>query len=184
MPTMEKQDKPLRLTRQDLRQRKPARNHFDSLERQRIALVLDGVVGTYNQGAIFRLCDAFLLEKVHFCGVELQLSHRRFLKAARGTHGWVPHGHAEDIELVLQGYRERGYQIVAVEQCQGSQALADVVFETSVCLVLGGELTGVSQSIIDAADVVAELPSMGMANSLNVAMSAGIAVYAAVHKEM
>ena len=96
----------------------------------------------------------------------------------------MPHGHAEDIELVLEGYRDRGYQIVAVEQCQGSQALADVVFEANVCLVLGGELTGVSQSIIDAADVVAELPSMGMANSLNVAMSAGIAVYAAVHKEM
>ena len=180
---MDNQDKPVRLTRQDLRQRKPTRSHFETLERQRIALVLDGVEGTYNQGAIFRLCDAFLLEKVHFCGVELQLSHRRFLKAARGTHGWVPHGHGEDIELVIQTYRERGYQIVAVEQCLGSQEIDDIAFDSCVCLVFGGELTGVSQAIIDSADVVAELPSLGMANSLNVAMSAGIAVYAATRKK-
>ena len=169
----------MRLTREALRARKGDRAAFRERARLPISLILDDVQGTYNQGAIFRLCDAFMLEKVHLCGAALQTQHRRFLKAARGTHGWVPYTEHQDILAVLDAYRAKGYQLIAVEQCEGSVPIHELRFSSRVCLILGGELSGVSEPVLARADVIAELPSDGMANSLNVAMSAGIAVYAA-----
>ena len=169
----------MRLTREDLRARKGDRVAFRERARLPISLILDDVQGTYNQGAIFRLCDAFMLEQVHFCGAALQTQHRRFLKAARGTHGWVPYTHQRDIFAVLDEYRTSGYQLIAVEQCEGSVAIHEISFAPRICLILGGELSGISENVLECVDIIAELPSDGMANSLNVAMSAGIAVYAA-----
>jgi 23S rRNA (guanosine2251-2'-O)-methyltransferase len=170
---------PRRLYREDLRARKPDRAGFMEAPRSPIVLVLDGVDGNYNKGALFRLADAFLLERVHFCQTTIEHKHRRFLKSARGTHRWVPYEANEDPIDVIQSYRERGYRIVVAEQCEGSVSLLDADLGAPVCIVLGGELSGVSPEVIAAADIVVELPTMGMANSLNVAMSAGMMVLSA-----
>ena len=167
-----------RLDRGMLRARKHHREEFKNIPRTPIALVLDGVKGTYNQGAIFRLCDAFLLEKVHVCGAPIETWRKRFLKAARGTEKWVDYEAGGDALKTVLEYGERGYQIVVVEQCTGSVQMDDVMFETPVCIVLGSELEGVSPAVVEAADVVIELPTLGMANSLNVSMSAGMLVLA------
>ena len=76
----------------------------------------------------------------------------------------------------MSEYQNRGYQIVVVEQCDGSTSLYETEFTTPTCIVLGGELSGVSPAAIQCADTVVEVPTMGMANSLNVAMTAGIIV--------
>ncbi|MEE2757912.1 MAG: TrmH family RNA methyltransferase [Myxococcota bacterium] len=172
-----------RLTRADLRQRKQPRSRFETRERQPIAMVLDGVLGTYNQGAIFRLCDAFLIEQVHFCSTTIQVKHRRFLKSARGTQKWVPYTDGDNCLNLIRAYRQKGYQIVVAEQCTGSTPAIDAQFDSPVCLVLGGELAGVSQAVVDQADLVIEFPSDGMANSINVSMTAAMLVYA-VHQAM
>lgn len=170
---------PERLSRRDLRDRKIDRESFSELRRMPIVLVLDGVVGNYNQGAIFRLGDAFLLEKIHFCHTEIQPGHRRFTKAARGTFKWVPYAENESTLEVIAAYKSRGYQVAVVEQCSSAQPVWKTSFEWPLCLVLGGELTGVSEGLVRYADLVVELPTMGMANSLNVSMSAGMLVNAA-----
>ena len=182
---MDELDKtPNRLDRASLRSRKHSREEFKELERTPIALVLDGVFGNYNQGALFRLADALMLEQIHFCGVELQTWHRRFLKSARGTHKWVPHTVGMQTREVLENYSTLGYQIVIVEQCEESVSLLDAERATPVCLVLGGELSGVSPDLLSLADLIVELPSLGMANSLNVAMSAGMVAMSAFKSHM
>ncbi|MEE2643313.1 MAG: TrmH family RNA methyltransferase [Myxococcota bacterium] len=170
-----------RLDRDDLRARKHDRARFHTLDRTPIALVLDGVFGSYNQGAIFRLADAFLIERIHFCGTPVIAGHRRFLKAARGTHPWVPYTSEEEVTAVVQRYADQGYQVVAVEQCEGSVSVLDLndQLRAPLCLVLGGELSGVSPEALELAELVVEHPTLGMANSLNVAMSAGMLVLSA-----
>ena len=170
---------PKKLDRTSLRSRKHSREDFKNLERTPIVLVLDGVFGNYNQGALFRLADALMLEQIHFCGVELQTWHRRFLKSARGTHKWVPHTTGKHASGLIENYSSLGYQIVIVEQCEGSVSLLDAELKTPLCLVFGGELTGVSQELLSLSDLIVELPSLGMANSLNVAMSAGMVAMSA-----
>jgi len=170
---------PERLDRGELRARKHDRATFRALPRTPIVLVLDGVFGNYNQGALFRLADAFMLEHLHFCGAPIMPGHRRFTKAARGTLPWVPYSAEEEVTEVVKRYASAGYQIVAVEQCEGSVSALDAPLRGPLCLVLGGELAGVSDEVLALADLTVELPSMGMANSLNVAMTAGMLVFSA-----
>lgn len=168
-----------RLRTDALRARKLSREAFRALPRTPIAVVLDGIHNPYNQGALFRLADGFLIEKLHFCGPELQHWNRRFKKAARGTTGWVPHATGEQAIDVVQAYQAQGYQIVVAEQADGSVSPWQAQFTAPVCLVMGAEMDGVRDDIIALADMVIELPTLGMANSLNIAMSAAMIVMSA-----
>jgi len=169
-----------RLTTEELRDRKPDRETFLARPRTPIAIVLDSVHGPYNQGALFRLADAFALERLHFCGDDpLRVWNRRFKKAARGTTAWVPYSSGEVSVDVVASYRERGYQVVAAEQAEGSVSMASAELMAPMCLVLGAEMHGVSREVLELCDVVVEFPMLGMANSLNIAMSAAMLVQAA-----
>jgi 23S rRNA (guanosine2251-2'-O)-methyltransferase len=170
---------PERLRTDALRARKGDRADFASRPRTPIAVVLDGVHGPYNQGALFRLADGFLLEHLHFCRAELILWNRRFKKAARGTIRWVPHSVHEDTVSVVEAYRSRGYQIVAAEQATRSVPIWQAELRGPLCLILGAEMDGVSDAVLALADVVVEFPTLGMANSLNVSMSAAMLVASA-----
>jgi 23S rRNA (guanosine2251-2'-O)-methyltransferase len=172
-------DPEIRLGTDDLRARKLGREAFRALPRTPITLVLDGVHNPYNQGALLRLADGFLLEKLHFCGPPVQHWNRRFKKAARGTTGWVPHSAGEDALTVVEGYKAQGYQIVAAEQADGSVGPWQVEFKAPVCIVMGAEMDGVRDAILALADAIVEFPTLGMANSLNISMTAAMMVSAA-----
>jgi len=173
-----------RLETDELRARKRRRQGFKELARTPIVIVLDGVEGSYNHGAIFRLCDALLIERLHLCHAELAQGHRRFIKAARGTYKWVPHSVGEETIEVLKRYRALGYQLIGVELCEGSISLAEARFRAPLCLVLGAELKGLSEQTLALLDHCVELPSLGMANSMNVAMSAGMVALSAYQQLM
>jgi len=170
---------PRRISTEALRARKGDRADFAARPRTPIAMVLDGVHGPYNQGALFRLCDGLMLEWLHVCGATLTPWNRRFKKAARGTVDWVPYSVGEVSVDVVQAYRARGYQIVVAEQAIGSVPVWEARLATPMCVVLGAELDGVSEAVLALADVVVELPTLGMANSLNLSMSAAMVAISA-----
>jgi tRNA G18 (ribose-2'-O)-methylase SpoU len=78
------------LTTLELRHNKLTRDEFLTRPRRPITLVLDGVTQNYNIGAIFRLCDAFLVRELVICGTNVELHKRRLVQAAQGTQHWVP----------------------------------------------------------------------------------------------
>jgi tRNA G18 (ribose-2'-O)-methylase SpoU len=78
------------LTTPELRRTKHTRDEFLLRPRRPITVVLDGVTQNYNIGAIFRLCDAFLVQQLMICGTKVELHKRRLAQAARGTQHWVP----------------------------------------------------------------------------------------------
>jgi len=78
------------LTTFELRRNKIAREEFLTLPRRPITVVLDGVTQNYNIGAVFRLCDAFLVQQLVICGTQVDLRKRRLVQAAQGTQHWVP----------------------------------------------------------------------------------------------
>jgi tRNA G18 (ribose-2'-O)-methylase SpoU len=73
------------LTRQELRRIKSRRDEFLARPRRPITVVLDGVTQNYNIGAIFRLCDAFLVEQLVICGTKVELHKRKLVQAAQGS---------------------------------------------------------------------------------------------------
>ncbi len=165
------------LTTAELRRGKPDRHAFRARARLPVQVVLDGVRQGYNVGALFRLCDAFLCERLVVCGRDATRGMRKLVQAAQGTHKWVPWDHADTAIEVVRAARAAGYQIVAVEQTQGAVGLGQVVFRDPVCLVLGSERDGVSQALLDLADAAVVIPMRGMANSLNVATAAAIVLH-------
>ena len=158
---------------------RPDRHVFPSLPRRPIRLVLDGVTHLPNIGTIFRLCDAFRLERLYVCGFAFELHKRRLTRAAAGTLGWVPwEPRAHASEIVLES-RAQGYSIAAVELCEGSVRPEALRSDTPICLVLGAERHGISAAVLQLADQFIEIPTDGLGGSINLTTAAAIVVYEA-----
>jgi tRNA G18 (ribose-2'-O)-methylase SpoU len=165
------------LTTAELRSGKGVRGEFLARPRRPITVVLDGVKQNYNLGAIFRLCDAFLVDRLLICGTKLELHKRKLVQAAQGTQHWVPCSEWPRAADAVAERKTLGAWVVVAEQTTASvrpEALAPLF---PAVLVLGGESGGVSPEVVNAADAAVAIPMLGMANSLNVASTAAILLY-------
>lgn len=165
------------LTKAELRREKPDRHAFRVQPRLPVQVVLDGVRQGYNVGALFRLCDAFLCERLVICGRDANRGMRKLVQAAQGTHNWVPWEQRDSAVGAVLAARAEGCQVVAVEQTSDAVGLDRFLPRYPVCLVLGSERAGVSQAVLDLADAAVTIPMRGMANSLNVATAAAIVLH-------
>ncbi len=165
------------LSKDELRRLKPRREAFAATPRLPIVVVLDGVRQAYNIGAIFRLCDAMLIERLVVTGTHVDLRKRRLAQAAQGSQHWVPWAQPRSaLEAVLEARRD-GRQIVIVELTSNGVPPEAFVPKFPLCVVLGAEFDGVSQEVADVADAAIAIPMRGMANSISVATAAAIALY-------
>ena len=155
------------LTTPELRANKLTRDEFLIRPRRPITVVLDGVSQNYNIGAIFRLCDAFLVQELVICGTKVQLHKRRLVQAAQGTQRWVPWSECQHASKAVAEAKARDNWVVVAEQTTGSVRPEQLVPNFPVTLVLGGERSGVSHQLIETADAAVAIPMLGMANSLS-----------------
>jgi len=175
------------LSKPELRRSKPGRADFARRARNPITVVLDGIRGNYNLGAIFRLCDAFLVERLIICGEEShagphRLRKRKLVQAAMGTQHWVPWEEAPDAAAVVRAAKAAGYWIAAVELTAESVPVTEMQPRFPAVLILGNELSGVSQEVLAYADQAVAIPMLGMANSLNVATAGAIVLHELVRR--
>ena len=155
------------------------RSEFPKLPRRPIRVVLDGVTHLPNIGTMFRLCDAFRIERLYVCGFELALHKRKLRKAAAGTLGWVPwEARANAAEIVAES-RASGYSIAVVELAQDSVPPEALASTAPLCLVLGAERHGVSKAVLELADQRLEIPTDGLGGSINLTTAAAIVLYEA-----
>lgn len=165
------------LTTGELRHVKPCRTDFPSQPRNPITLVLDRVHGNYNLGAIFRLCDAFLVERLFICGTAVDLRKRKLVQAAAGAQRWVPWSEEADAAEVVRAAKAAGQWIAAAELSARSISPAALSPRFPAVLVLGSEMFGVSNDVLALADQTVGIAMSGMANSLNVATAAAIVLH-------
>jgi tRNA G18 (ribose-2'-O)-methylase SpoU len=140
-------------------------------------VVLDGVRQNYNLGAIFRLCDAFLVERLVVCGVPVVLHKQKLVQAAAGTQRWVPWEQAMDAADAVRAAKVAGKWIAVVELTARSVSPAAMQPRFPAVLVLGAERAGVSHDVLAYADQAVAIPMLGMANSLNTATAPAIVLY-------
>ncbi len=167
----------LALTTPELRRTKLPRDQFLAQPRRPITVVLDGVNQNYNIGAIFRLCDAFLVQELVICGTKVELHKRRLVQAAQGTQHWVPWTEYQHASEAVADAKGRDAWVVVAEQTTCSVRPEELAPVFPVTLVLGGERSGVSPEVVQSADAAVAAPMLGMANSLNVASAAAILLY-------
>lgn len=143
------------------------------------AILLDNVRSMQNVGSILRTADAFLVDEVIMAGITGIPPHKEISKTALGAEDSVVWRYVEDgIEECIK-LKEEGWIICVLEQAHGSIDLMEFIPEENkkYLLVVGNEVSGVNQQIVDIADIILEIPMHGVKHSLNVAVSAGMAIW-------
>jgi len=152
---------------------------FKAAQKTNIVLVLDNIRSRNNVGAIFRTADAFRIAEIILCGITPTPPHKDIHKTALGATesvAWRQEASAAD---VVDKLREAGANCFAVEQVKGAVFLDQVtaVPDQTLVLVIGNEVLGVSQEVINACGAAIEIPQLGTKHSLNVATSAGVVLW-------
>lgn len=151
-----------------------------------LALLADNVRSMYNVGAMLRTADAFLISEMIMAGITGVPPHPEISKTALGAEESVSWRHVDDAVAEVARMRAEGWKVCVLEQTHNSTMLQDFRCESGdrYLLVVGNEVSGVDQRIVDIADVVLEIPQGGVKHSLNVAVSAGIAMWQMVKSLM
>jgi tRNA(Leu) C34 or U34 (ribose-2'-O)-methylase TrmL len=144
-----------------------------------IIVVLDNIRSGLNVGSIFRSADAFNVAKVVCCGITPVPPNREVLKSALGSTETVEWEHAESTLAYVEQLKVEGVQVYAIEQTENSVFLQDFMRETGVtcAFVLGNEVDGVDQAVIDSCHGALEIQQHGTKHSLNVAVCAGVVMH-------
>lgn len=152
---------------------------YKASEKQPIVVVLDHVRSLYNVGSVFRSSDAFCIEGVVLCGITARPPHPEIHKTALGAEESVEWKYFEQTEDALIWLKQQGYTVLAIEQCEGSTMLQDFQREPGkkYAVVLGNEVKGVQQQVVDLCDGCLEIPQYGTKHSLNVSVAAGIILW-------
>ena len=152
---------------------------FRNAEKLPLTVILDNVRSLHNVGSVFRTSDAFRVQRILLCGITSTPPNAEIHKTALGAEDVVEWQYFESTDDAVAMLREEGYRIYAIELCDGSIALQD--FETcdgeKYAVILGNEVKGVQQSVVDASDGAIEIPQFGTKHSLNVSVTAGMVIW-------
>ncbi len=152
---------------------------YRKAEKLPFALLLDNVRSMQNVGSILRTSDAFLVSEVVMAGITGVPPHKEISKTALGAEDSVSWRYVEDAIAECARMKAEGWTVCVLEQAHGSIDLMDFKAEEGkkYLLVVGNEVSGVDQKIVDMADIILEIPMHGVKHSLNVAVSTGIAIW-------
>ena len=152
---------------------------FREAEKMPLVVVLDNVRSFHNVGAVFRTSDAYRVEKIILCGMTACPPQPEIHKTALGAEESVAWEYYEDTLDAVSKLKEEGYTVYSVEQAHGSTLLQNLKPEkgTKYAIVMGHEVKGVQQAVVDASDGCIELPQFGTKHSLNVSVTAGIVIW-------
>ena len=155
------------------------RDAFAQSHKLPLVVVLDNVRSLHNVGSVFRTSDAFRVECIMLCGITATPPSAEIHKTALGAEDVVDWKYYESTMDAVAELRSQGYRIYSIELCQGSIALQDFVTAPGerYAVVLGNEVKGVQQDVVDASDGAIEIPQFGTKHSLNVSVTAGMVIW-------
>lgn len=152
---------------------------FKNSKKIPLVVVLDHVRSLNNVGSVFRTSDAFRVEAIYLCGITACPPHAEIHKTALGAEDTVRWVYFEDTLRAVENLREAGYIVCSVEQAQGSIMLDKLLLDKDkkYVIILGNEVKGVQQEVVDNSDLCIEIPQYGTKHSLNVSVTAGIVIW-------
>jgi len=152
---------------------------FKLVKKTPLIIVLDNIRSLNNIGSVFRTSDAFLIEKIYLCGITATPPHKDIHKTALGSTETVAWEYVEDTLDLVKKLQSQNVKVMAIEQAENATMLNDFNPEpqNTYALVFGNEVKGVSQQVVNASDVVIEIPQYGTKHSLNISVSAGVVIW-------
>ncbi|MGP1536109.1 RNA methyltransferase [Bacteroides heparinolyticus] len=152
---------------------------FKEADKLPLVVVLDNVRSLHNIGSVFRTSDAFRIECIYLCGITATPPHPEMHKTALGAEFTVDWKYVDNTVEVVDNLKEEGYTVYSIEQAKGSVMLDELTLNKSekYAVVLGNEVKGVQQEVIDHSHGCIEIPQYGTKHSLNVSVTAGIVIW-------
>jgi 23S rRNA (guanosine2251-2'-O)-methyltransferase len=159
--------------------KRPTQKHL----KKDTVLVLDNIRSVFNVGSIFRTGDGSGVSKIYLVGVtpdpvdRFGRERKDLAKVALGSEKRIPWEHAEDLKTILKKLKKDGFQILALEQSDKSIDYKKFKPKFPLAVVLGEEVRGIDQRVLDECDTIIEIPMMGEKESLNVSVATGVALF-------
>ena len=154
---------------------------FKVVNKLPLVVVLDNVRSLHNVGSVFRTSDAFLVEKIVLCGITSCPPNTEIHKTALGAEYSVEWEYFENTLEAVELLKNEGYCIYSIEQVENSTMLDEIKLDKNpqqkYAVILGNEVHGVAQEVVDASDDCIEIPQFGTKHSLNVSVSAGLIIW-------
>ncbi|MEE9429957.1 MAG: RNA methyltransferase [Melioribacteraceae bacterium] len=167
-----------KLSHAEISENRATLDTVSEVEKLPVVVVLNSIRSSYNVGSIFRTSDGAMIEKLYLCGYTPHPPKKEVLKTALGSQDSVSWEFVENPVEVVQELKEKGYTICALEQTDDNISYSEIKKNNlPLCLIVGNEISGVTQELIDLCDVAVEIPQFGIKQSLNVAVAYGIAVF-------
>ena len=152
---------------------------YKSIQKTPLIVVLDNIRSLNNIGAVFRTSDAFLIEKIYLCGICATPPNRDIHKTALGATASVDWEYVEDTLTVVEKLKKEKVQVLVIEKVENSTKLNAFFPEKNqkYAIVMGNEVKGVQDEVVDAADLCIEIPQLGTKHSLNISVSTGVVLW-------
>ena len=152
---------------------------FKQAEKIGLTVILDNVRSLNNIGSVFRTSDAFLVNEIILCGITATPPNVEIHKTALGAEDSMTWRYYEDTLSAVNELKTKGYTIFSIEQTENSTSLTEVSLDNNKkhAIVLGHEVHGVQQAVIDASHGCIEIPQHGTKHSLNISVAAGIVIW-------
>lgn len=148
----------------------------DFLEKASLLLALDNIRDPGNLGTMIRTADASGADGILLSNGCVELYNPKVIRSTMGSIFHVPVIEGLDLIKILQEMKSSGFKIFISDVHQGRD-YAKVDYPEKACLIIGSEASGISEQILDLADVKVRIPIFGKAESLNASVAAGILLY-------
>ena len=159
-------------------------DEFHEAPKLPLIVVLDDVRSLHNVGSVFRSGDAFRVEAVYLCGITATPPHPDIHKTALGGEDSVAWRYFPTATEAVESLHNDGFFVYSIEQVEGSTKLQNLQLDTDkhYAIVLGNEVKGVHQEVVDMSDGCLEIPQFGTKHSLNVSVTAGMVIWEVAKK--
>lgn len=154
-------------------------DEFKATQKTPLIVVLDNIRSLNNVGSVFRTSDAFLIEKIYLCGITATPPNKEIHKTALGATESVDWEYIEDTLTLIEKLKTDNVKVLAIEQAEYSTKL-DTFFPNKnqkYAVVMGNEVKGVQQEVVNASDVCIEIPQLGTKHSLNISVTTGVVLW-------
>ncbi len=174
-----------KLTHDDISKNRSTLETLHKVKKLPVYVVLNSIRSNYNVGSIFRTSDGAMIEKLYLCGYTpyppkegSALGKKEILKTALGSTESVNWEYVKEPKEIILRLKQKGIKICALELTNTSKPYYEIDNKDfPICLLIGNEITGVSQELLDLCDYSVEIQQYGIKQSLNVAVAYGIAVF-------
>jgi len=166
-----------KLTYQEITARRLSKQEIQETERFPIYTLLDNIRSLYNVGSIFRTADAVRLQRLYLTGITGHPPRKEIDKTALGAVETVPWAYQENPLEVIKSLKRQKVKIIVLEHTSHSIPYDELSIDFPLCLVVGNEVFGVQEKIVELSDVAVEIPMYGTKQSLNVTVAYGVVIY-------